>query len=98
MLDDDIPPFPSNNKNQEILSARSRKSLFDDDPPFPQNNNKNEDFIPPMPHTDDDEEKEKLKRKLQKSDMTILGYEEKLKQANKTIAQLKEKEEEVRID
>jgi type II secretory pathway component PulF len=42
-----------------------------------------------------DDEKEKLTRKLQQAEMTILGYEEKLKQANKTIDKLKEKEEQV---
>jgi len=70
-------------------------------PPFPSSLRDSDSHIPPLPShglLDDSEEKQKLIRKLKKSEMAILGYEEKLKQANRTIAQLNQKEEQETIE
>eukprot|EP01126_Amoeba_proteus_P013314 TRINITY_DN15634_c0_g1_i2.p1 TRINITY_DN15634_c0_g1~~TRINITY_DN15634_c0_g1_i2.p1 ORF type:complete len:180 (-),score=53.48 TRINITY_DN15634_c0_g1_i2:213-752(-) len=64
-------------------------------PPMPDNFN-----VPPVPRKLDPREEEesskglleKYKRRCEQSEALVLGYEEKLKQANRKISELKEKE------
>lgn len=88
-------------------ASSKRDSFFDEDPdlPFPDSAKrqpKPDKFRdePPPPSVDQGRKPEasqieKYKRALEKAEAMTLGYEEKLKQANKTIEKMRQKEKEV---